>query len=230
MKKQIKNILIISIIIIGIVGAWVVKNRGANNEIIQNEEIKVENEIEQPNDIQIEKVEEVENIKDVVIEENKELEIVDDIAQEENKESEIAENIVEEENKEPEILEANNSEEVAKSIDKNDPNFELSTPSFDIETLTSYELPILLDFGAEWCGPCQRMHPILEELNSELRGKAIVKYVDIDKYKDATKDFDFTLIPTQYFINKDGEIYKTHTGIMPKEDVIGVLKEMGMEE
>lgn len=115
-------------------------------------------------------------------------------------------------------------------IDKNDPNFELSTPSFDIETLKTYELPILLDFGAKWCGPCQRMHPVLEELNSEFRGKAIVKYIDIDKYPEATKGFNFTLIPTQYFITKEGEVYKTHTGIISKEDVIDILKEMGMEE
>ena len=74
------------------------------------------------------------------------------------------------------------------------------------------------------------MHPILEELNSELRGKAIVKYIDIDKYPEATKGFNFTLIPTQYFISKDGEIYKTHTGIISKEDAISILKEMGMEE
>ena len=114
-------------------------------------------------------------------------------------------------------------------IDKNDPNFELSTPSFDIETLKTYELPIILDFGAEWCNPCKRMHPVLEELNSELRGRAIIKYIDIDKYPEATKGFNFTLIPTQYFITKDGEIYKSHTGFILKEDVIKILNDMEMK-
>jgi len=96
--------------------------------------------------------------------------------------------------------------------------------------LKSYGLPILLDFGAKWCGPCQKMHPILEELNNELRGKAIIKYIDIDEYPEATKGFKFNLIPTQYFITKEGEVYKTHTGILTKNGVLEILKEMGMEE
>lgn len=129
---------------------------------------------------------------------------------------------INEENKDNEV------EPVVEQINKDDANFELESPSFNLETLTSYGLPILLDFGAEWCGPCQLMYPILEELNDMLRGKAIIKYVDIDEYPEIADGFNFALIPTQYFITKDGEIYKTHTGILSKEDAINILKEMGM--
>ena len=48
------------------------------------------------------------------------------------------------------------------------------------------------------------------------------------EYPEIADGFNFALIPTQYFITKDGEIYKTHTGILSKEDAINILKEMGM--
>lgn len=204
MKKQFKNMLIIVLIIVGIISVWFVKNK--DNNITKIEDINAE-------------ISEDKDTEDIGNEVNEEV-------QEENK-VEIEENIAEENKTEVEEINNGVSDVV---IDKNDPNFELSTPSFDIEILKTYGLPILLDFGAKWCGPCQKMHSILEELNSELKGKAIIKYVDIDKYPESTKGFDFTLIPTQYFINTDGEIYKTHTGIISKENAISILKEMGMEE
>lgn len=215
MKKQLKNILIVLIIIIGILGAWVIKHKD-DNEIDNNVTDMQEDNI-QP---------EVEN-KVVIEDQIQEPEIIKD----ENKESEGFEDVVLDNSEKDDNKESNNIKEDKEiKIDVNDPNFNLSMPSFEIETLTAYGLPILLDFGAEWCRPCQKMHPILEELNNELRGKAIIKYIDIDAYSEATKGFDFTLIPKQYFINKDGEVYKTHTGVMKKEDAINVLKEMGMVE
>jgi len=224
MKKQLKNILIVLIIMIGILGAWFIKHKD-NNEIennvmdIQedNKETEIENKViieEQSEDMQINE------------DETKDPEVLQDINLDNIEKNDNIENIIDD--KVDNNLEL--QEDTEPKIDVNDPNFNLSSPSFEVETLTSYGLPILLDFGAQWCGPCKKMHPILEELNSELRGKAIIKYVDIDDYPEATKDFDFTLIPTQYFITKDGEIYKTHTGIMKKEDVVNVLKEMGMTE
>jgi len=206
-----KKILIIAIIIVGIFGAWFIKNKdnivdvgdGAHDNPLEN------NVGDGAHDIPLE--ESVgDGTHDIPLENN-----VGDGAHDIPLEESVGDGIL---------------DIPSVEIDKNDPNFELSTPSFDIETLKTYGLPILLDFGAEWCGPCQRMHPILEELNSELRGRAIIKYVDIDKYPDAAKGFSFTLIPTQYFITKDGEIYESHTGIISKEDAIKILNDMGMEE
>jgi len=225
MKKQFKNILIILLIIVGIISVWFIKNKDNIVEIEKdgNDEIIEENDIDK---VEIETEEN--NIGDGALD----IPLQEKVETEENNVGDGALDIPSQEKVE---IEENSVGDGALDIpfveiDKNDTNFELSTPSFDIETLKTYGLPILLDFGAEWCGPCQRMHPILEELNSELRGKAIVKYIDIDKYPEAIKGFDFTLIPTQYFINKDGEIYKSHTGIISKEDTISILKEMGMEE
>lgn len=234
MKKQLKNILIVLIIIIGILGAWFIKHKDNNeieNNVVDMQEDNKETEIE--NKVVIEEQSEDTQINE---DENKEPEILEDvildnIEKNDNKETEVFEDVVQDNSQKDNNKEnIDSKEDNQPKIDVNDSNFNLLTPSFEVETLTSYGLPILLDFGAQWCGPCKKMHPILEELNSELRGKAIIKYVDIDDYPEATKDFDFTLIPTQYFITKDGEIYKTHTGIMKKEDVVNVLKEMGMTE
>ena len=209
-----KKILIITIIIVGIFGAWFIKNKDSIVDVgdgahdIPSEE---ENVGDGAHDIPSEEENVGDGAHDIPLEEESVGDGVHDIPSEENNVGDGAHDI-------PPV-----------KIDKNDLNFELSTPSFDIETLKTYGLPILLDFGASWCNPCQRMHPVLEEVNSELRGRAIIKYIDIDLYPEATKGFDFTLIPTQYFIDKDGEIYKTHTGIMQKEDVIKILNDMGME-
>lgn len=212
MKNKIKNILVVLIIILGVVGVWFVKNKGDNQFEIENDNV-----IESENNSAIEDIAENNN------EEKNELEVLEN--NDEEVESEVIENKDEEEKSN-----GVNEENISDEIDVNDPNFELSTPSFDIDTLTAYGLPILLDFGAQWCGPCQLMHPILEELNSELRGKAIVKYVDVDEYPEATKGFSFSLIPTQFFITKDGEIYKTHTGVLENEDAIKILEGMGMKQ
>ena len=99
----------------------------------------------------------------------------------------------------------------------------------ELEKLKSYGLPILIDFGSEGCMPCRQMKPTLIELNEELRGKAIIKYIDVWEYPEAAEGFDFSLIPTQFFINKDGKVCKQHTGILGKEEIINILKEMGME-
>lgn len=94
-----------------------------------------------------------------------------------------------------------------------DDEFKLDmTYDFDIEKLKSYGLPIIIDFGSDSCVPCKEMEPILNELNKEYRGKAIVKFVDISKNEDAVKDFPIRVIPTQFFFNADGTPFK------PKED------------
>ena len=156
---------------------------------------------------------------------------VEEEVKQEVEEPEVEE--VEQEAEEPEVVEKVEIEEPKnekQEIDINDANFDLVVNGFDLEKLKSYKLPILIDFGADWCGPCQMMEPILHELNSELRGKAIIKFVDVGKYPQAADGFNFSLIPTQFFFDKEGNLYKSHTGYLSKEDIITILKEMGMEE
>jgi len=86
-------------------------------------------------------------------------------------------------------------------------DFALDAASFDLEKLKTYGLPIIIDFGADWCGPCRNFAPILDAAHEEMLGKAIIKYVDTDTYAEIAGAFPVTVIPTQVFINADGTPY-----------------------
>ena len=87
-------------------------------------------------------------------------------------------------------------------------DFKLNTRSkIDLEKLKSYNLPIIIDFGADGCGPCKVMEPDLEELNEELQGKAIIKFIDVWKYPTLASEYPIQLIPTQILFNSDGTPY-----------------------
>ncbi len=130
-----------------------------------------------------------------------------------------------------------------------------ATNDFDLEKTLSHGLPVIVDFGADSCDPCKKMAPLLIELNQELRGKAVVKFVDVWKNGQAAAGLPVQAIPTQFFFNADGSpympadidtavrngfmmyemkdtgehVYTVHQGYMSKEDMLNVLKEMGME-
>lgn len=93
------------------------------------------------------------------------------------------------------------------------PDFLLETTSIDLGAWTEYNLPIIIDFGADSCIPCKEMAPVLKSLNGEMQGKAIIKFVDVWKNGDAAKDFPIQVIPTQVFINANGTPY------VPSEEI-----------
>lgn len=64
--------------------------------------------------------------------------------------------------------------------------------------------PAIVDFTATWCGPCQRLAPILEELAKEYKGKVDIYKVDVDKNKELAEAFKISSIPAMLFIPKDG--------------------------
>ena len=66
-------------------------------------------------------------------------------------------------------------------------------------------LPCVIDFNAKWCGPCQRISPILEELAKEYDGKILIYKVDIDKNPDLAQAFGVSSIPAILYIPLDGE-------------------------
>ncbi len=93
------------------------------------------------------------------------------------------------------------------------PEFALNATSIDLEKLKEYELPIIIDFGADSCVPCKEMAPVLEELNAEMQEKAIIKFVDVWKNPEGATDFPVQVIPTQVLYNADGTPY------VPSEEV-----------
>ena len=76
----------------------------------------------------------------------------------------------------------------------------------------------LVDFYAEWCGPCKMIGPILEEISDEISEVNIVK-VNIDEYSDIAKNYGVMSIPTLIMF-KNGEAKDKSIGFMPKEDII----------
>jgi thioredoxin 1 len=84
--------------------------------------------------------------------------------------------------------------------------------NFDAEVLNSSE-PVVVDFFAEWCGPCKAMAPALEEVAKDLEGKVKVAKIDVDECPDITNRYQIQAMPT-LIIFKDGEIAARHTGAM----------------
>ena len=80
------------------------------------------------------------------------------------------------------------------------------------------ELPIVLDFGAAWCGPCKQLAPIIDELSEEYAGRIAVGMCDIEEADDLTMEYGIRNVPTVIFI-KDGKIVDRFVGSKSKGDV-----------
>ena len=77
---------------------------------------------------------------------------------------------------------------------------------------------VVLDFWAEWCGPCKQIAPIVEELAKEYNGKVVVGKVDVDKEEKLSDDFNISSIPTIVFI-KNKKVVNTTVGYRGKEEL-----------
>ena len=101
---------------------------------------------------------------------------------------------------------------------------EVSDESFDSEIINS-EIPAMVDFWAEWCGPCKMVGPVVEELASEYEGKIKIAKMDVDQNRQTPAKYGIRNIPS-LLLFKGGELVNTIVGAQPKSSIEDELKKL----
>ncbi len=91
---------------------------------------------------------------------------------------------------------------------------ELTEENFEEKVLKSTQ-PVMVDFSSEWCAPCKRLGPIVEEIADEYAGKAVVAHIDVDSNPEIARKYRILSIPTLLFF-KNGELKEQEIGLVPK--------------
>ena len=103
------------------------------------------------------------------------------------------------------------------------PTVAVTDDTFDAEVKNS-DIPVVVDFWAEWCGPCKQIGPALEELSDELDGKVKIVKVNVDENPNSPSQMGVRGIPA-LFIFKDGQVVANKAGAAPKASIQSWIEE-----
>jgi|SRR4051812_6725349 thioredoxin 1 len=90
--------------------------------------------------------------------------------------------------------------------------------------LINGQTPVLVDFFAEWCGPCKTMAPILSQVSQQLKGKAKIIKVDVDKNPEAAGKYRILSVPT-LMLFQNGEMKWKQSGVVQQQDLLNVINQ-----
>ena len=99
---------------------------------------------------------------------------------------------------------------------------EITDQNFD-EIVLQSDKPVIVDFWAEWCGPCRMVGPIVEEIGNDFSGQAVVAKLDVDSNPGITAKFGIRNIPTVLFF-KGGKVVDKQVGAVPKSNLVNKLE------
>ncbi len=101
---------------------------------------------------------------------------------------------------------------------------ELTNDNFKKEVLES-TIPVIVDFAAEWCGPCKRLSPIVHEVAKDLADSAKVCHIDVDASQEISLKYDITSVPTILFF-KQGSVVDKLVGLASKITIVDRVKKL----
>jgi thioredoxin 1 len=99
---------------------------------------------------------------------------------------------------------------------------EFTDSNFATEVLGN-ALPVVVDFWAEWCGPCKMLTPIVDEIAKELDGKAVIGKLNVDNNPQSAARYGINSIPSLLFV-KGGQVMDQHTGLLAKKPLLEKIK------